>query len=93
MVYLQVVGELWRPTGSAYNVDGVLKVMVSGLEEELAARRKGGSGYAANQKAPSMPVSGDGGSDGRPVLSQGGDFGLLWKAVSRMYRWVVQRRR
>jgi len=38
---LRVVGELWRPAGGAYNVDGVLSVMVRGLEEELRARRNG----------------------------------------------------
>jgi hypothetical protein len=39
--YVQVVGELWRPAGGAYNVDKVLKVMVKGLEEELSARMEG----------------------------------------------------
>lgn len=38
---LRVVGELWRPAGGAYNVDSVLSVMVSGLEEELTARMTG----------------------------------------------------
>lgn len=38
---LRVVSELWRPAGGAYNVDGVLKVMVRGLERELEARQKG----------------------------------------------------
>lgn len=38
---LRVVGELWRPAGGAYNVDSVLSVMVSGLEEELKARMAG----------------------------------------------------
>lgn len=38
---LRVVGELWRPAGGAYNVDAVLSVMVSGLEEELKARMAG----------------------------------------------------
>lgn len=49
---IQVVGELWRPAGGAYNVDGVLRVMVSGLEEELQARLSGSKVYAAN-KSPS----------------------------------------
>jgi Protein of unknown function (DUF4239) len=35
---LRIVGELWRPAGGAYNVDAVLSVMVSGLEQELKAR-------------------------------------------------------
>ena len=52
----QVVGELWRPAGGAYNVDGVLKTMVRGLEEELDARMSGTKVYAASQKRPSTPV-------------------------------------
>lgn len=36
---LQVIYELWRPSGSAYTVDVVLGKMVRGLEEELNARR------------------------------------------------------
>ena len=47
------MGELWRPAGGAYNVDGVLRVMVSGLEEELKARLSGSKVYAANSKSPS----------------------------------------
>jgi hypothetical protein len=38
---LRVVTELWRPAGGVYNVDGVLRVMVRGLEKELDARQKG----------------------------------------------------
>ena len=49
-----MVGELWRPAGGAYNVDGVLRVMVSGLEEELKARLSGTKVYSAN-KSPSAP--------------------------------------
>ncbi len=37
---LRVVGELYRPAGGAYNVDGVLSIMVKGLEEELEMRQK-----------------------------------------------------
>ena len=37
---LNVVGELYTGSGGAYNVDSVLQVMVSGLDEELAARMK-----------------------------------------------------
>ena len=53
---LQVVGELWRPAGGAYNVDGVLKTMVRGLEEELDARMSGTKVYAASQKRPSSLI-------------------------------------
>lgn len=48
---LRVVGELWRPAGGAYNVDAVLSVMVSGLEEELKARMAGRK--VSNTMAPS----------------------------------------
>ena len=37
---LNVVGELYTGSGGAYNVDSVLQVMVSGLDEELAIRMK-----------------------------------------------------
>lgn len=53
---LQVVGELWRPAGGAYNVDGVLRTMVRGLEEELDARMSGTKVYAASQKRPSSLI-------------------------------------
>lgn len=33
-----VLGELWRTKGGAYNVDGVLGVMVRGLQKELEER-------------------------------------------------------
>lgn len=38
---MRVVGELWRMAGGAYSIDAVLKVMVSGLEQELVARQQG----------------------------------------------------
>lgn len=37
----KVISELWSPRGGAYNVDGVLAIMVRGLEEELRARMSG----------------------------------------------------
>lgn len=40
-VILNVVTELWNPRGGAYNVDGVLGIMVRGLDEELRARMSG----------------------------------------------------
>jgi len=36
-----VLAELWRPTGGAYSVDSVLRVMVRGLEMELEERMAG----------------------------------------------------
>jgi len=52
----KVVGELWRPAGGAYNVDGVLSVMISGLEEELEARMNGFA-YTSLQLYPSASAS------------------------------------
>lgn len=53
---LRVVGELWRPAGGAYNVDNVLAVMVSGLENELQSRLAGrtvSTKHGNNMAAPS----------------------------------------
>ena len=50
-----MVGELWRPAGGAYNVDNVLAVMVSGLEDELKSRLKGNVVYSSNNLSPSAP--------------------------------------
>jgi Protein of unknown function (DUF4239) len=47
---LRIVGELWRPAGGAYNVDAVLSIMVSGLEEELRARMTASTGRSAAAK-------------------------------------------
>lgn len=58
---LRIVGELWRPAGGAYNVDGVLRVMVRGLEEELSARMSGSKTYAATLQFP-LPQFMDGSS-------------------------------
>jgi len=49
---VQVIGELYRPGGGAYNVDGVLSVMVRGLEEELNERLSGNT-YVSNTMSPS----------------------------------------
>jgi len=58
MVYLrffmgQVVGELWRPAGGAYNVDNVLRTMVSGLEAELKDRLDGNKVFKSSDLGPS----------------------------------------
>lgn len=49
---LRVIGELYRPGGGAYNVDGVLSVMVKGLEQELDERLSG-KPYVSNTMSPS----------------------------------------
>jgi hypothetical protein len=55
---LRVVGELWRPAGGAYNVDSVLSVMVSGLEEELKARMAGSKVTSNNASSRNRAPSG-----------------------------------
>ena len=54
---LRVVGELWRQSGGAYNVDSVLKVMVRGLEKELYARTHGITIKAQQNNFPSTSSS------------------------------------
>lgn len=88
---LRVVGELWRPAGGAYNVDGVLSVMVSGLEDELKARMTGGQVYAANRKSPSRPITSPDSLEPfkeLPILKQGADLGFMWTVIKRLAKWV-----
>lgn len=80
---LKVVGELWRPAGGAYNVDAVLSVMVSGLEEELQARTNGPKKYTSNMEQPSKPES-------LPIRQQGGD---ILQAGKKVYKWARGKRR
>jgi len=54
---LRVVSELWRPAGGVYNVDEVLKVMVSGLEKELEARVNGATIKAQLGNFPSSSTN------------------------------------
>jgi len=49
---LVIIHELWTPVGGAYNVDMVLEVMVSGLEEETESRLAGAN-FAAPGASPS----------------------------------------
>ncbi|CAJ1936857.1 unnamed protein product [Cylindrotheca closterium] len=58
---LRVVAELWRPAGGAYNVDKVLKTMVSGLEEELKARMSGKKldNMKESYPSPAKTIDGD----------------------------------
>jgi len=50
---MRVIHELWQTTGGAYNVDGVLAVMVRGLEEELKQRLQGKA--FSDTRLPSPP--------------------------------------
>ena len=100
-----MVGELWRPAGGAYNVDGVLRIMVRGLEEELDARMSGTKVYAASQKRPSLAVdttnsdpspSNDSSSpvkdpEALPVLQQGVDLGFVARVTKRVGRWLADK--
>lgn len=89
-------------------MDGVLSVMVSGLEEELKARMSGNRVYAANGKSPSstfLPddgsppirpaedVSGDQDQVPLPVLTQGADVGILFRGAKRLAKWVIGRKK
>lgn len=101
-----MVGELWRPAGGAYNVDAVLRVMVSGLEEELKARLSGSKVYSANSKSPSslnprveeppsLPVLNHDPTKGEPpsypVLSQGADVGVIFRGIKLVTQWLAKR--
>jgi hypothetical protein len=54
IILLQVMGELWRPAGGAYNADLVLKTMVQGLEKELEVQQSGLPIYIAALQQPSI---------------------------------------
>lgn len=99
---MRVVGELWRATGGAYNVDSVLQVMVTGLEDELNARMSGSKVYASSsaQNSPSAPndpiynrslsttsASAMSMSQQLPIQQQGANIGI---AVTRIYNWIRQ---
>ena len=58
MMTMRVIHELWTPVGGAYNVDGVLRVMITGLEDELDQRLKGKtfSDTRLPPPPPSFPV-------------------------------------
>jgi hypothetical protein len=92
---------LWRPAGGAYNVDSVLSVMVSGLEEELKARMNGtkvtsSSGNSSdrapsgiNESAMMSTTTSTKKSNGTiapvPVRQQGAD---VFAAARRVARWL-----
>lgn len=70
-------------------MDGVLSVMVRGLEEELKARMSGCHVYAANQKSPSSQFSPpEDRKQDNHVLNQGADVGVIWKIVKKFSKWV-----
>jgi hypothetical protein len=79
---MKVISELNRPGGGAYTVDGVLNVMVKGLEQELTERMAGGLKEVANQ-SPSLPN--DTYPSNLPTLTSGGSMSagkeLMRKAI------------
>ena len=99
---MRVVGELWRPAGGAYNVDSVLSVMVSGLEDELKARQRG---HLSNETASSSRMAPSGVREvdittsrsnierkddkDRTIQQQGANIGI---PLVRLYQWIKQRR-
>ncbi|CAB9510738.1 expressed unknown protein [Seminavis robusta] len=93
---LRVVGELWRPAGGAYNVDDVLSVMVSGLEEELKARINGNQVYSSNNLSPSAPK--DQGDDTRAAISEGTSTSMnaakpTRRSLKQVGKWMLKTRR
>jgi hypothetical protein len=86
VVTMRVIGELYRPGGGAYNVDGVLSIMIKGLELELKERMAGGRRQVANEM-PSLPNDvytrgrnnnvGEGGNGGG-----GGDLSMMTSGPS-----------
>lgn len=72
VVTMRVIGELYRPGGGAYNVDGVLSIMIKGLELELKERMAGGRRQVANEM-PSLPNDVYSGAGGRNTLPNDGD--------------------
>lgn len=99
-IYLsaQVVGELWRPAGGAYNVDSVLAIMVKGLEEELRARRTVSMSGSDNGSIVGSSLPGPDGSTGRVVadvfrenLLQQGSGGVVSKLFSKIKAKIFSR--
>jgi Protein of unknown function (DUF4239) len=102
---LRVVGELWRPAGGAYNVDSVLSVMVSGLEEELKARmagrkmRSGAAPSGARESDPTMVGSesgkklsnGDVSANDKDATSIQTQGADLGVAVVQIFQWIRRR--
>lgn len=67
---LRVIHELWNPVGGAYNVDGVLAIMVRGLEAELQQRLQGRA--FSDTRLPSPPPRWQANSRSAPAVNTGG---------------------
>ncbi|KAJ8610685.1 hypothetical protein CTAYLR_005668 [Chrysophaeum taylorii] len=56
MLVLQVIQELWRTSGGAFNVDAVLAKMVKGLTEELDLRASGANPRNVDLSLPTVLI-------------------------------------
>lgn len=57
VLILRILYAFWIPTGSAYNVDAVLGVMVKGLETEIQERKAIALAKSPNSQRPFSPIS------------------------------------
>lgn len=69
MMTMRVIHELWNPVGGAYNVDGVLTVMIRGLQDELEQRLQGRA--FSDTRLPSPPPRWQSTATGPAALSAG----------------------
>jgi len=94
---LRVVGELWRPAGGAYNVDGVLGVMVRGLENELNARMAG-KVFSEKGRAPTMDntrlksILEQEYKEKEDMMNQGVDEKSFTMPLKKIFKWVSKKR-
>lgn len=57
VILLRIMYAFWVPTGSAYNVDAVLSVMVAGLEAEIQERKVVALAKTPTSQRPFSPIS------------------------------------
>jgi hypothetical protein len=92
----KVIGELYRPGGGAYNVDGVLSVMVRGLEEELRDRLAGGLRDVSNSNSPSPQYEDNqlvfdekqGSVEEELLLGQGASGKDILRTANKIVKWA-----
>lgn len=93
---MRVIGELYRPGGGAYNVDGVLSVMVRGLEEELRDRLAGGLRDVSNANSPSPQYEDNqlvfdekqGSVEEELLLGQGASGKDILRTAKKIVKWA-----
>jgi len=99
VMVMLVVYELYSPSGGAYNVDGVLGVMVRGMEEELDLRMKGD--YGINSLNPTAEKFNDGGNEMVQLLVdqkqeelgkvEDEEIAVKQSSRSRVNRWLIKK--